>query len=713
MNGDFFSSELKEKSVWMRLRNLVFFSNPWVARIVTCSTFLVIGFFVTSFLHAVPPSQMVGDLGATFLFPTANPELELKGQLAVDEVEPAPVRTEKPKRPVHVDSVVKNTMAGQFDRSSLGIDDDRRDLEDWVDVGASLEEVRYLDEFREWLSRTPRANVQRALANLQKGEEWNNCAGENEVCECLSGLFRYGSPEQGVWTMLEKNTGTVKCSTATFGRDPKKGSAKICQCKGIICQDGSLADLTRCPATDRRCKAACGYDWRPRRGGPTVKRKALCSGDVSHELLWSCNAKESRLPSTGHKHREWQDVLDKSIADFCSIAKLKEQFDTYLDCRFAKNYIEHTTDGSEWLDEAYVTYIGGPKGSKHELMMTNLIRSVQAFSRRPLVLVIVDDIYEPPPFWREFSCLIVYKMAGRVESLPFNVNKARAMIGARVGTGAELDGDQLIFAGMDEMFEPTRREVTAKYPFPILPVHWGAREEGWGRYTGTRSMRWGHAHPTWTYWALPFCVNLLYMRLAALVIPEQEIALWRLSPLDDVDMQKVLSNGLKDKHKAVVEKWMVSDEPMMNVLLWMAGATKAWCKFDLEPTLYTKGKNLKPTIYADKRWYPDGLPLIFYSMHNTKNPKETDLLVTLLIYCTRSDIRARMKCQPEQQCHERLDTLAGRIGRVETPEEYTIQGCCCVEPRVDKPFYWGGKWYKEAEEVPSRSQSGKRLCLLP
>eukprot|EP00971_Amphidinium_carterae_P086073 1702952-Amphidinium_carterae.1 len=38
--------------------------------------------------------------------------------------------------------------------------------------------------------------------------------------------------------------------------------------------------------------AACGYDWRPRRGGPTVKRKALCSGDVSHELLWSCNAKD-------------------------------------------------------------------------------------------------------------------------------------------------------------------------------------------------------------------------------------------------------------------------------------------------------------------------------------------------------------------------------------------------------------------------------------
>eukprot|EP00971_Amphidinium_carterae_P067326 1332936-Amphidinium_carterae.1 len=43
------------------------------------------------------------------------------------------------------------------------------------------------------------------------------------------------------------------------------------------------------------------------------------------------------------------------------------------------------------------------------------------------------------------------------------------LVPARVGTGAELDGDSLIFSGMDNMFEPTRREVTPEYPFPILP----------------------------------------------------------------------------------------------------------------------------------------------------------------------------------------------------------------------------------------------------
>mmetsp|Transcript_70532 Transcript_70532/g.168952 ORF Transcript_70532/g.168952 Transcript_70532/m.168952 type:complete len:708 (+) Transcript_70532:113-2236(+) len=706
-----FDSELKEKPVGMRLRNLCFFANVWVSRLATCTVFLMVGFIVTSLYHAVTPSQMVGDLGATFLFPTANPEFELKGELAVAEVEKPPERVAKPKRAAH--EAALPSEEGQFDRSSLEIDVDRRDLEDWVNVGASLEEVRFLEEFREWLSRTPRSAVQKALTDMQKGEEWNNCAQEGEVCDCMSGIFRYGNPEAAVWTQLEKDTGALKCNTGSFGKDPKKGSVKICQCKGIVCPDGSLADLTRCPANDRRCKAACGYDWRPRRSGPKVPRQALCTGDVSHELLWGCDSKESRNPKPGSAHQEWQDILDKSIQDFCAVPKLKNQFDTFLDCRFARNYLEHTTDESEWLEEAYVTYIGGPKGSKHELMITNLIRSVQAFSKLPLVLVIVDDIYEPPPFWREFSCLIVYKMQGRIEGLPFNVNKARAMIGSRVGTGAELDGDQIIFAGMDEMFEPTRREVTAQYPFPVLPVHWGAREEGWNRYTGPRSMRWNHAHPTWTHWAIPFCVNLLYMRVAALVIPEQEISLWKFSANSDTDIRTVLANGVKEKRKAVVDKWMVSDEPMMNVLLWMAGATKAWCKFDLEPSLYAKGTNIKATMYADKRWYPDGLPLIFYSMHNTKNPKETDLLVTLLIYCTRPDIRARMKCTPNMQCSEKLDTLAGRIGRVETPEEYTIKGCCCVDPRVEHPFFWQGKWYKESEDVPDRSASGSRLCLLP
>merc|ERR1712110_1305586 len=105
------------------------------------------------------------------------------------------------------------------------------------------------------------------------------------------------------------------------------------------------------------------------------------------------------------------------------------------DCAFVQNYMRWTTDKSEWLSEAYVSYIGGKPDSVHERRTTNLIRSVLAFSDLPIVLVVVDDIFQLPLFWREFPNLLVYKMHQSIKGLPFNVNKVRAMIAARVATG--------------------------------------------------------------------------------------------------------------------------------------------------------------------------------------------------------------------------------------------------------------------------------------
>merc|ERR1712179_329653 len=72
----------------------------------------------------------------------------------------------------------------------------------------------------------------------------------------------------------------------------------------------------------------------------------------------------------------------------------------------------------------------------------------------------------------------------------------------------------------------------------------------------------------------------------------------------------------------------------MNVMLWIADAKKAWCKFDLEPAAFMRGTMLAASTHRDDRWYPDGLPLVFIGAHNTKNSKETDLLLTLWIRCT-------------------------------------------------------------------------------
>merc|ERR1712228_469564 len=105
-------------------------------------------------------------------------------------------------------------------------------------------------------------------------------------------------------------------------------------------------------------------------------------------------------------------------------------------------------------------------------------------------------------------------------------NKIRAMISSRVVSGIELDTDQIVYHGMDSVFSATLRESTARYPFPILPVHWMSRdakkpepywEYAFVGYQGNMTMRWCHAHPTWTYWSLAFFSDLLHERLAAYV----------------------------------------------------------------------------------------------------------------------------------------------------------------------------------------------------
>jgi hypothetical protein len=75
--------------------------------------------------------------------------------------------------------------------------------------------------------------------------------------------------------------------------------------------------------------------------------------------------------------------------------------------------------------------------------------------------------------------------------------------------------------------------------------------------------------------------------------------------------------------------FMNEDEDVLNILLWRYGAPKQWCKWDLEPGLYRQflrqsaGNDRMP----DSKWYPNGVPLVFVSMHNTKETVETDALL--------------------------------------------------------------------------------------
>mmetsp|Transcript_5819 Transcript_5819/g.13855 ORF Transcript_5819/g.13855 Transcript_5819/m.13855 type:complete len:734 (+) Transcript_5819:119-2320(+) len=722
---------VKEKPALFHIRNLCWVSTRLACKASIFGFVVFIGILVLASNDKIaqgPTRSLLGEdfWDSQFFGQSTAPPLEA----VVEEVALATTPAV-----IHVDSEEEDhasRLAAMLEANdaALGgmelVQEPRRRLSNWVKSAATYEEVRLFQQFQQWVADVPRSQVVNKLQVLMMGKQWLTCAQEGEICQCPSGKVRYGNVDADVWLVEEKSRRgeevAVSCSSGSFGgKDPKKGGAKVCQCEVVTCADGSVADIWRCPANNRRCPAACGRVWKPRKGTGQEPRSELCPAGVSHERVFSCDLALARLPKKGSKHWEAQQVMNKAIEDFCSHNELKDQLDAYLDCNYKSQYMRYTTDDSEWLDEGYLTYIGGARNSHHERRITNLIRSVQAFSELPVAVVIVDDSYQPPPFWRDFPCVIMFQLSKFPTGLPFNLNKIRAMISVRIATGAQLDGDSTLFAGMDNMMEPTRREVTSKFPFPMLPVHWGPREEVFDLYKGPRSMRWVHAHPTWSYWALPFYVDCLFMRIAPIVMVGKEIRLFRFDGSQDMDMQHMLdiAPSGKEVRRAIIERWMISDEPMLNVLLWKAKVTKQWCKYDLEPALYTRGKELNPGTHADPHWYPDGVPLIFYSMHNTKNDKEIDLLISLAIFCHDPKIKAKTKCDTKQALEHckigKVDSLKARRQRTDDPTVFTPHMCCCIEPREETPFFFAGKWYKEGKDVPMRATPGskERLCVLP
>ncbi|CAJ1409982.1 unnamed protein product [Effrenium voratum] len=442
-----------------------------------------------------------------------------------------------------------------------------------------------------------------------------------------------------VYQWLESGSATSKVA-ASVAKAARKALAV-----GKVCEDGREPNISRCSITTMDlCRGACGHHedlskltWRP----PASPRTQMCRDGALLEPLWSCDRDFSRVPPAGHPHEDAQKVLEQSIQVMCDEQHLRHLWATYLDCDFLDNYLRLAA--SEWLEEAYVTYVAGPQDSVYALQAVNLIRSIDLFSTRPVVVVVFDDKFLTPGQWRSFPNVIVYKMPpikGRAVS--FNFNKLRAMVAARVLVGIQLDTDQLISPGLDRMFASTRREIHSHYPWVMLPVHWMSRDakkgelysdmnfEGW---SGTRTMRWGHAHPSWTYWALPFLLDLLYERFMASSRPGK-IQVWDLQRAKDLGMTQVLT-GMKVSRQARYSVFMLEDEDMLNVGLWRDLATKEWCKFDLEWALFKERWEVAEKPMSDSKWYPDGVPTVYLSMHNTKQFEITDWLLSWFARCHR------------------------------------------------------------------------------
>merc|ERR1711920_578275 len=370
--------------------------------------------------------------------------------------------------------------------------------------------------------------------------------------------------------------------------------------------------------------------------------------------------------------------------------------------------------------------VAGAPDSQFIWQATNLVRSVDLFSSRPIVVVAYGKEFIAPASWQGMPNVIVYRMLpGNGHGVSFNFNKIRSMVSSRVIIGIQLDTDQIIAPGMDQLFVGTRREITATHPWPMLPVHWMSRdakkpepywEYAFRDWSGPRSLRWGHAHPTWTFWALLFLGDLLKERLGSSDRGRrgQDIEVWPLEEAREHGVLEVLKRGRKAKRTLDYKPWMREDEDMLNVGLWRDNSRKDWCKYDLEPDLF-KNIAMAPDLYYDKRWYPEGVPVVFISMHNTKAFELTDWLLSVVAKCDKE--------RPALHCPWRRGTAEfcregspAELDLRRQPTKYASMLCCCLEPRQETKIYWGGEWFKRPEDVPKRlkKKSGKdRNCVFP
>lgn len=196
----------------------------------------------------------------------------------------------------------------------------------------------------------------------------------------------------------------------------------------------------------------------------------------------------------------------------------------------------------------------------------------------------------------------------------FNFNKHTAMLFSKIKSGLVLDADQFANRGLDVLLQRAAQETTKAYPYPIQPVHWLSRdpeasdmraypkEYTWEWYGSEgvpqRTMRWGHAHPTWSHYALPW------------------LAKWT---------SYVLAPNSTEAPAWLTRQGKIEDEDLMNVALWAtSGATKQWCKYDImQPDdfdMYMMQQEGNDTLFADSKYYPQGIPLVFLTAHAAKLP---------------------------------------------------------------------------------------------
>lgn len=454
----------------------------------------------------------------------------------------------------------------------------------------------------------------------QVGASWVYCANQWEVCECGSKV-RWGNSK--TWQVIE----------------PKSASSM----NTVSCSINDLPDVVPGdPNKHCECEAVPGTSYYT--GLNTMLLQAADAEATGSRLIASCDIFESKKDQGEANAALWSAVEPFCSADWeksanadptlkpgsrqIPLENLRKMMQARIDARFVKNYGKFVNkDG--WIPKAFINYFKSPPSGKHALMTEELIKSIHMFSQAPIVVFHYGGT--TPASWtaEKYPRLILLHALpmNQSDGRSFNYNKFRSILLSRVLAGVQLDSDQFVGPGVDDMFKMTEREITKEYPYPILPVHFTSfdrentpKNVWWKRYCNSQgcerhTMRWSHAHPTWDFWALPFFGRWLRRHFRDETLP----------PLSG----QPASTALR-----VAD--IPEDEDLLNVGAWEEKLTKQWCKYDNDYAEFTDMLSYTPSsgstcfgsmgctnIAPDPKFYPVGAAKAFYTAHNCKNPSET------------------------------------------------------------------------------------------
>jgi len=339
---------------------------------------------------------------------------------------------------------------------------------------------------------------------------------------------------------------------------------------------------------------------------------AIMPWETGEQPLAFCPSEgQSALP----RRCEADTSLHQAISIFCR-AGIDSMVEFYVDPRFKGNY-ERLKGPDGWIEKAFLTYMGSQSNTTDNISAQEdlLVQSVHHFSKHPVVLTNFGIRVPKHMTPERFPNLVLMHARSSATSIKkgFNLNKLISMLFTKVKGGVVLDADQWVNRGIDMMMERAFEETTKEYPYPVLPVHWMSRDPESddmahlppdyaftfkSKEAPVRTMRWGHAHPTWTHYALPW------------------LASWT---------SYVLSPDNTACPVFLKEEGFVDDEPLLNFASWAHNLTKQWCKFDIpNPSDFVRYLDQRDaTTGIDSKYFPKGIPLMFLTAHDAKHPQKS------------------------------------------------------------------------------------------